>query len=104
MLANADGRRTPALPDIPTIAELGVPGFDMASLLGALVPAGTPRDIINKLNHGIIAAINAPEVHAKIAGFGVGIVTTTPEQFDARMRAEHEKYAKLVKLSGAKLD
>jgi tripartite-type tricarboxylate transporter receptor subunit TctC len=104
MLANADGRRTPALPDIPTIAELGVPGFDMASLLGALVPAGTPREIINKLNSGIIAAINAPEVHAKIAGFGVGITTSTPEQFDALMRAEHEKYARLVKLSGAKLD
>jgi tripartite-type tricarboxylate transporter receptor subunit TctC len=104
MLANADGRRTPALPDIPTIAELGVPGFDMASLLGALVPAGTPREIIHKLNAGIIAAINAPEVHARIAGFGVGIVTTTPEQFDAMMRAEHEKYARLVKLSGAKLD
>ena len=104
MLANADGRRTPALPDIPTIAELGVPGFDMASLLGALVPAGTPREIINKLNSGIIAAINAPEVHAKIAGFGVGITTSTPEQFDAMMRAEHEKYARLVKLSGAKLD
>jgi tripartite-type tricarboxylate transporter receptor subunit TctC len=104
MLANADGRRTPALPDIPTIAELGVPGFDMASLLGALVPAGTPRDIINKLNSGIVAAINAPEVHARIAGFGVGIITTTPEQFDAMMRSEHEKYARLVKLSGAKLD
>jgi tripartite-type tricarboxylate transporter receptor subunit TctC len=104
MLANADGKRTPALPDLPTLAELGLPGFDMASLLGALVPAGTSREIVNKLNSGIIAAINAPEVHAKIAGFGVGITTSTPEQFDAMMRAEHEKYARLVKLSGAKLD
>ena len=104
MLASADGKRTPALPDVPTIAELGLPGFDMASMLGALVPAGTPREIINRLNSGIIAAINSPEVNAKIAGFGVGITTSTPEQFDALMRAEHEKYARLVKLSGAKLD
>ena len=104
ILASADGRRTPALPDVPTIAELGLPGFDMASMLGALVPAGTPREIINRLNSGIIAAINLPEVNAKIAGFGVGITTSTPEQFDALMRAEHEKYARLVKLSGAKLD
>ena len=104
MLANADGRRTPALPDLPTIAELGLPGFDMASLLGALAPAGTPREIINKLNGGIVAAINSPEVHAKMVGFGVGVTTSTPEQFEALMRAEHEKYARLVKLSGAKLD
>src|SRR5438105_5516766 len=104
ILASADGRRTPALPDVPTIAELGLPGFDMASMLGTLVPAGTPREIINRLNSGIIAAINSPEVNAKIAGFGVGITISTPEQFDALMRAEHEKYARLVKLSGAKLD
>jgi tripartite-type tricarboxylate transporter receptor subunit TctC len=104
MLANADGRRTPALPDLPTLNELGLTGFDMASLLGALVPAGTPRQIITKLNAGINAAINAPDVHVKIAGFGVGIRTSTPEEFDAAMRAEYDKYAKLVKLSGAKLD
>jgi len=104
ILASADGKRTPALPDLPTIAELGIPGFDMASLLGALVPAGTPRDIVAKLNAGIVAAVNAPDIHAKIAGFGVGVGTSTPEQFDALMRAEYEKYAKLVKLSGAKLD
>ncbi|TMG78094.1 MAG: hypothetical protein E6H75_04650 [Betaproteobacteria bacterium] len=104
MLANADGRRTPALPDMPTLNELGLTGFDMASLLGALVPAGTPREIVAKLNAGIVAAINAPEIRDKMVGFGVGVRTSTPEEFDAAMRAEYEKYAKLVKLSGAKLD
>jgi tripartite-type tricarboxylate transporter receptor subunit TctC len=104
MLASAEGRRTPALPELPTLAELGVPGFDMASMLGALVPAGTSRAIIERLNAGIVAAVASPEVNARIAGFGVGIGTSTPEQFDALMRAEHEKYAKLVKLSGARLD
>jgi len=104
MLANADGRRTPALPDMPTLNELGLTHFDMASLLGALVPAGTPREIIAKLNAGIVAAINTPDVHDKMVGFGVGVRTSTPEEFDAAMRAEYEKYAKLVRLSGAKLD
>jgi tripartite-type tricarboxylate transporter receptor subunit TctC len=104
ILASADGKRTPALADIPTIAELGIPGFDMASMLGALVPAGTPRDIVAKLNAGVVAAVASPEVNDKIAGFGVRIGTGTPEQFDALMRAEYDKYARLVKLSGAKLD
>ena len=104
ILASADGKRTPALPDVPTIAELGIPSFDMASMLGMLAPAGTPRDIVAKLNAGVVAAVASPELNEKIAGFGVRIGTSTPEQFDALMRAEYEKYARLVKLSGAKLD
>src|SRR3989440_7681525 len=72
IIASSAGRRTPALPDIPTVAELGVPGFDMASLLGALVPAATPREIVAKLNGAIAAAVQAPDGHAKMAGFGVG--------------------------------
>ncbi len=86
ILASAEGKRTPVLPDVPTIAELGIPGFDMASMLGALVPAGVPRDIIAKLNAGIVAAVASPEVNARISGFGVGVGTSTPEQFDALMR------------------
>jgi tripartite-type tricarboxylate transporter receptor subunit TctC len=104
ILASAEGKRAPALPDVPTLAELGLTGFDMASLLGMLVPAGTPRDIVAKLNAGVVAAVAAPEIHEKMIGFGVGVGTSTPEQFDAMRRAEYEKYAKLVKLSGAKLD
>ncbi|MSQ51885.1 MAG: tripartite tricarboxylate transporter substrate binding protein [Betaproteobacteria bacterium] len=104
MLAISAGRRTPALPDIPTIAEQGLPGFDMASLLGALVPAGTPRDIVARMHSGVVAAVASPEVNARMIGFGVNVATSTPEEFDAQMRAEHSKYARLVKLSGALLD
>lgn len=104
MLASADGKRTPALPDLPTLDELGLRGFDMASVLGMLVPAGTSRAVIDRLNAGVVAAVASPEINDKIAGFGVRIFTGTPEQLDALMRAEHEKYARLVKLSGAKLD
>ncbi len=104
MLAISANRRASALPDIPTIAELGLPGFDMASLLGMLVPAGTPREIVARLNNGVLAAVAAPEVNARMSGFGVNVGTSTPAEFDAQMRVEHEKFARLVKLSGAKLD
>src|SRR5258706_12236592 len=80
ILASADGKRTPALPDVPTIAELGIPGFDMASMLGALVPAGTPREVVAKLNAGVVAAMAPPEVHDKIPGFGVGNFTGPPQR------------------------
>jgi tripartite-type tricarboxylate transporter receptor subunit TctC len=105
ILAISTQERSQALPNTPTIAESGVPGFDLASALGALAPAGTPRDIVQRLNAGFAAAIAHPEVAAKMTGFGVVTVTgSTPEQFGALMRAEHGKYEKLVKASGARMD
>ncbi|HZR68623.1 MAG TPA: tripartite tricarboxylate transporter substrate binding protein [Burkholderiales bacterium] len=104
ILASAEGKRAPALPDVPTLDELGLKGFDMASVLGMLVPAGTPRAEIDKLNAGVVAAVADPGIREKMIAFGVGVGTSTPEAFDALRRAEYEKYAKLVKLSGAKLD
>src|SRR2546430_1802112 len=104
ILASADGKRTPALPDIPTISELGIPGFDMASMLGALVPAGAPPPGIHRPEARGGAPAAPPPGHTKRARGGARVGTSTPEQFDALMRAEYEKYAKLVKLSGAKLD
>src|SRR3989449_291867 len=96
ILASADGKRTPALPDIPTIAELGIPGFDMASMLGALVPAGVPRDIVAKLNAGAVAAGASPEGNDTIARVGVRVGTRAPEQVDALRRGEDAEYTKLV--------
>jgi len=104
ILASAEGKRAPALPDVPTLDELGLKGFDMASVLGMLVPAGAPREAIDKLNAGVVAAVADPGIREKMIAFGVGVGTSTPEAFDALRRAEYEKYAKLVKLSGAKLD
>src|SRR2546430_14495361 len=101
ILASADGKRTPALPDIPTIAELGIPGFDMASMLGVLVPAGVPRDIVAKLNASVVAPGAAPGGNHKNAGVGGRVRTSTPQQLHALLRAGYEKNAKLVKLSGA---
>ncbi len=61
-------------------------------------------DVVAKLNSGLVAAVASPEISERIAGFGVRLFTGTPGEFDALMRAEHEKYARLVKLSGARLD
>ncbi len=105
ILAISTSQRSEALPDVPTIDEAGVKGFEMHSSLGALVPAGTPREIIAKLIAGIAAAIAHPEVASRMTGFGVRtVVGGTPEQFGAVIRAEHAKFERLVKLSGAKLE
>ena len=105
ILAISTGQRSEALPEVPTIHEAGVTGFEMHSSLGALAPAGTPREIIAKLNAGIAAAIANPEIVARMTGFGVRTVQGgTPEQFGAVMRVEYEKFGRLVKLSGAKLE
>jgi tripartite-type tricarboxylate transporter receptor subunit TctC len=105
ILAISMSQRSEALPDVPTMHEAGVPGFEMHSSLDALAPAGTPREIIAKLNAGIAAAIGHPEVAARMTGFGVrNVIGGTPEQFGAVIRGEHEKFGRLVKLSGAKLE
>jgi tripartite-type tricarboxylate transporter receptor subunit TctC len=104
LLAITTARRTPALPGLPAIAELGLPGFDMSSLLGALVPAGTPREIINRLNVAMVAAILYPEVNARMVELGVNVRTSTPEAFTAAVRAEHARYERLVRSSGAQMD
>jgi tripartite-type tricarboxylate transporter receptor subunit TctC len=104
MLAITTARRTPALPNLPTIAEMGLPGFDMSSLLGVLVPAATPRDIIARMNAGIVAAINVPEVNAKMVELGVNVRSSTPDEFTAIVHAEHARYERLVRLSGARID
>ena len=77
----------------------------MSSALGALVVAGTPREVIEKLNSGIAAAVAQLDVVAKMTGFGVVNVTgSTPETFGELMRAEHAKFGKLVRLTGARLE
>ena len=104
MLAITTARRTPALPNLPAIAEMGLPGFDMSSLLGVLVPTGTPREVVAKLNAGIAAAVNTPDVNARMVELGVNVRLSTPEEFTATLHAEHARYEKLVRLSGARID
>jgi tripartite-type tricarboxylate transporter receptor subunit TctC len=104
MLAITTARRSQGIPDLPTLAELGLAGFDMSSLLGALAPSGTPREIVAKLNSVMVEALASPEIRSRLTGFGVNVRSSSPEAFDALIREELVKYDRLVRLSGARMD
>lgn len=103
-LAVTSARRAPSLPDVPTMAESGLPGFEAVSWIGALVPAGTPQPIIDKIYTDMVAVLRMPDVREKLGGLGAEVVGNTPEQFAAWNRNEIEKWAKAVKASGARVD
>ena len=97
-------KRTGALPDTPTIAEAGVPGFEVSSWQGVFVPAGTPTDIVTKLNAEIVRIIGLPDIQRRLADIGADTVGNTPDQFIAFIKTELDKWQKVVKASGAKID
>ena len=103
-LAVSTARRFSQLPDVPTVAESGLPGFDVGFWLGALAPAGTPRPIVDKLNAGMLKALRDPEVVERLAGLGVEIIGNSPDEFARVIRADIVKWGKVVKESGAKAD
>ena len=102
-LAIAGPKRSPLLPDVPTIAESGLPGFEAVTWFGFEVPKGTPPAIIERLNKEIGKALAAPEVKDKLAVQGLYVEGGTPEQFGSYMRAEFEKWGRLVKETGMSL-
>lgn len=97
-------KRSPALPDVPTIGEQGYPGFDAGTWYGLLVPTGTPPDVINKLNAAANDAIKLPEVREKILAEGGDVVGGTSDEFARMLKADSDKWSKVVKESGAKID
>ncbi len=102
-IAIASPQRARTAPTIPTIAET-LPGFDVQSINGVVVPKATPRAIVRKLNADFIAALNDAEFRARLAELGLEVVTDTPEQFDGYIRTEIDKWAEVVRLSGAKAE
>ena len=97
--------RSPAMPDLPTIAESGLPGFDLTTWFGLMVPAGTPPEIVARLNAEIVRALNAKDMRERLQKMGAEpLANNTPEHFAAFIRTEAAKYAKVVKDSGAKVD
>jgi tripartite-type tricarboxylate transporter receptor subunit TctC len=103
-IAVTSANRATSLPDVPTVAESGIPGFEAVSWIGALVPAGTPREIVDKIHTDIVAVLRMPDVQEKLAASGAVVVGNTQQQFAAWNRNEIDKWAKAVKASGAKGD
>jgi tripartite-type tricarboxylate transporter receptor subunit TctC len=95
-------QRAPNFPDIPTVSESGLSGFDIFTTLGVIAPAGTPREIIAKTHADIMAALAIPEVAQRISEAGLTVIPGSGEQFGAVIRSEYEKFGQLVKMSGAR--
>ncbi len=104
ILGVTSAKRVPQLPDVPTIEEAGLKGFETAAWSGVYVPMGTPRDIITRLNTEIVKILKMPSVREQLAGQGAEPVGDTPEEFAQFTRSEIAKWAQVVKASGAKVE
>jgi len=96
--------RVPGVPDLPTVAEAGVPGFEASTWYGVLAPAETPPPIVQRLSAELVRAVHAGEVKGGLVAQGLDVAGTTPEQFAAYIRTEMVKWAKVVKASGMKVE
>jgi tripartite-type tricarboxylate transporter receptor subunit TctC len=96
-LAVTSGKRSPTLPDVPTVAEAGVPGFEYSGWLAILAPAGTPREVVGKLQGDIAKVVGTPEMRDRFLGWGYEPVAGTPEEFAGRLRADIARYARVIK-------
>jgi tripartite-type tricarboxylate transporter receptor subunit TctC len=103
-LGTTGTKRSAVLPDVPTIAEAGVPGYESTIWLGLMAPIGTPKPIVDKLNTEIAAIMRRPDVVQAWAAQGAEPTFMTPEEFQAFLRKDIEKWAKVVKISGARAE
>lgn len=103
-IAVTTAKRSPELPDVPTIAEAGVPGYEATSWFGMFAPAATPKPVLSKLQAALTKVLNQADVKKKIAEQGGEVVAETPDQFAAFIKAESVKWGKVVKESGATAD
>ncbi len=103
-LASSGKTRSPVTPDVPSVAEAGVPGYETTIWLGLMAPAGTPRAVLEKLNLEVNRIVNSPEVRETWAKQGAQPMGMSIDQFDKFLREDITKWAKVVKLSGAKVD
>ncbi len=101
-LAVASNKRMEAAPDLPTIIESGVPDFVTGSWQGLLAPAGTPPEIVKKLNAAVVEIINTPDMKSKLTGMGADVIGDSPEDFARFIREDTAKWSKVVKQAGIK--
>lgn len=104
VLAVGGAHRFAPMPEVPTIAESGVPGYEMVLWFGVLAPAGTPQPIIAKLNAEIVKALNVPDVKQRLSDQGAELVGNSPEQFDALIKSEVRNWARVVKEAGLRVE
>ncbi len=103
-LAVTTAKRSPVSPEVPTLAESGLPGYEIGSWQGVFAPAGTPPEIVKRLNTEIVKIINSPDVQKKLLELGAEPVANSPEEFTALVKTEVVKWGDVVKKSGAKVD
>jgi tripartite-type tricarboxylate transporter receptor subunit TctC len=103
-LAVSSDYRVEAFPDVPTLAEAGVPGYEFTAWIGAFAPGATPKAIVDKLNGDIQKILKMPDVADKLKSQTLDPMSMTPDQFAKRLRSDYEKYEKVIKLTGAKID
>jgi tripartite-type tricarboxylate transporter receptor subunit TctC len=103
-IAVSGSERLKSVPELPTISESGLPGYDMDPWMGLFAPAGTPKDIIEKLNKETARVLQMPDVIQQLAMQGAEPRIMTPEQFAKRLTEDYEKYGKLIKLTGATIN
>jgi len=103
-IAVTTAQRSKLVPELPTMAEGGLAGFDISTWFGLMAPAGTPPDVVARWNAEIVKALNAPDVREKMLAQGAEPAPMTTQEFAAFIARERDKYAKIVKASGAKVD
>lgn len=104
MVAVGSAKRSPSAPEVPTIAESGIPGFEVSSWWGVLGPAGMPKEIVARLNGEIVKLMGSSDARDRIAALGADIVTSTPAQFADYIKVESAKWGQVIKDSGARVD
>lgn len=103
-IAVSGARRSPALPNVPTVAESGLPGFEAGSWYGLLAPAATPRSVVERLNREVLRVLKLPEVRERLLAEAFEIPHDTPDEFAAHIRADVPKWARVVKAAGIKVN
>ncbi len=104
LLAVSSGQRMSAIPDVPTLAESGLPGFETGSWQGVVAPAGTPRDVVARLNAEIVRIVGSPEMRENLGKQGAEVRTNAPDAFGTFIATEKAKWAKVVKDANVKID
>jgi tripartite-type tricarboxylate transporter receptor subunit TctC len=103
-IAVTSPQRLAVLPDVPTVAESGYPGFQVDNMYGVLAPRGTPPEVVKKLHDDIVRVVREPPTTKALEGATIDIVANTPEEFAAYIKSEAAKWAQVVKASGAKVE